>query len=465
MLEEYQERLAYLSGRLNYETQGMPRIPAELRLGRMRRLLRALGDPHEGMKIVHVAGTKGKGSTASMISASLSAAGFRTGLYASPHLHRLEERFRIDGRMISESELVGLVDEIREAVERVDRDDLHHLQRGSTFFEITTAMGLLHFARQRADAVVLEVGLGGRLDSTNVVHPSVSVITSIGFDHTRQLGNTLAAIAGEKAGIIKRDRPTVSGVREPEPRDVIRDVAKLRRSPIREVEVDYRYTFHPPVPPLDRPTPGTVSVSTWKTDWGTLTLPLLGSHQASNAALALAALDALAEVEPGLTVSRDAVVAGFSKLNWPARVEVFGESPWIVIDGAHNVASAVALEETLRECFPKVPRTLVFGTTKDKDLPGQLRALLPSFDRLIVTRYVENPRSVPPEDIARAIREIDGRDATLASDPEEALAVARRVTSPAAMICVTGSLFLAAETRALLLAGHPTPQPADGALV
>ena len=229
-------------------------------------------------------------------------------------------------------------------------------------------MALLHFARRQVDAVVLEVGMGGRLDSTNVVHPVLSVITSIAFDHTRQLGNTLGAIATEKAGILKRSRPAVSGVCDDEPRQAIRRVAALRRCPLRELGIDFRFEAIPPRPPLRRPTPWRVAVDTWRTRWGELDLPLLGPHQAQNAAVALAGLDVLAELEPSLEVGRDAVVRGFSGLRWPARVEVLGESPWLVIDGAHNVASAEALALTLETSFPATPRTLVFGTTRDKDM-------------------------------------------------------------------------------------------------
>jgi dihydrofolate synthase/folylpolyglutamate synthase len=451
MLDDYQDRLDYLYGRLNYEWVGMPRVPAELRLGRMRRLLRRLGDPHLGLRVVHIAGTKGKGSTAAMMAAALSAAGYRTGLYCSPHLHRLEERYCIDGRQASPEQLVELVDEVRSAVEQLEVDDPHLRHRGSTFFEITTAMGLLHFARRRAQVVLLEVGMGGRLDSTNVVHPALCLITSIAIDHTRQLGNTLGAIAREKAGILKRSRPAVSGVCDDEPRRAIRRVAAQRRSPLRELGIDFAFDVVTPRPPLVRPTAGAVRVQTWRTDWGTLSLPLLGSHQAHNAAVALAGLDLLAEVEPALDVSRDAVAAGFTRLRWPARVEVLGAAPWLVIDGAHNVASALALAQTLRDHIPQVPRTLVFGTTREKDLEGQLRALLPLFDTLIATRYVHNPRSVPPEDIAKAIAAIDGRAARITHDPADALDLALRLTSHRALVCVTGSLFLAAEARALVL--------------
>lgn len=449
MPDDYQDSLDYLYGRLNYERLGMPKGSAELRLGRMRRLLRRLGDPHESFKIVHVAGTKGKGSTSAMLAASLTASGVKTGLFCSPHLHRLEERFRVDGREASASDLVALVNTVRPAVDALDATNPHYRHRGATFFEVTAAMGLLHFAHKGAGVVVLEVGMGGRLDSTNVVRPALAIITSISFDHTRQLGNTLGAIATEKAGILKRGRPAISGVRGDEARAAIHRVAKLRGTPLREIDVDFHYDYQAPEQPLARPTPGRVSVRTWARQWPSLRLPMLGSHQGQNAAVALASLDALAE--QGIEVGPEAVARGFANLSWPARVEVLGERPWVVVDGAHNVASARALAETLRTCFPPCPMTLVFGTTREKDLPGQLQALLPLAQTVIATRYVKNPRSVPPEEVSEAVQLIDGRIVHLASDPGEALELARRLTPPHGLICVTGSLFLAAETRALVL--------------
>jgi len=451
MLDPHQDCLNYLHGRLNYESRGMPNGLAEFRLGRMRRLLRKLGDPQRGLRIVHVAGTKGKGSTSAMIASALSASGVRTGLYCSPHLHALEERYSIDGHPIEPAELVALANRVREAVEETEAEALDPRARGATFFEITTAMALAHFAERGVGAVVLEVGMGGRLDSTNVVRPLVSIITSIALDHTQQLGDTLGAIAAEKAGILKRGRSAISGVEEDEPRAAIRRVAAARRCRLREIGVDFHYKAFDPTPPLDRPTGCRVAVTTWRTDWGTLEVPLLGRHQARNAAVALAGLDALAEVDSTLAVDRRAVVQGFSTLRWPARVEVMERAPWLVIDGAHNVASAEALADTLRTCFPKTPRTLIFGTTREKDLEGQLRALLPLFDVRIATRYVRNARAVPPEEIAAAAPAVDGRPMTIAADPAEALEVARRLTGPDGLICVTGSLFLAAETRAIIL--------------
>jgi dihydrofolate synthase/folylpolyglutamate synthase len=457
MLDVYQDRLDYLYARLNYERDGMPKTITELRLGRMRRLLRKLGDPQLGLQVIHIAGTKGKGSTAVMIAAALSASGVRTGLYSSPHLQRLEERYVIDGREITAAELVGLVDQVRSAVDELEVEEPLLQHEGSTFFEITTAMALLHFAREKVGAVVLEVGMGGRLDSTNVVRPLVSVVTSIALDHTRQLGDTLGAIAAEKAGIFKRSTPAVSGVQEDEPRRAIRRIAAARRCRLREVDVDFRYQMFDPEQPLDRPTAGQVAVQTWRTDWGTLDVPLLGRHQAHNTAVALASLDALAEADPGLAVDRDAVVRGFAELRWPARVEVMEQAPWLVVDGAHNVASAAALAETLQTSFPRTTRTLVFGTTRDKDLPGQLRELLPLFDTVIATRYAHNPRAVAPDEVAAAAVAIDGRAVHVEPDPALALATARRLTPPEGLICVTGSLFLAAEIRAIVLGREPSP--------
>jgi dihydrofolate synthase/folylpolyglutamate synthase len=466
MTSAYQDALDFLFGRLNYERTGMPRSIGELRIGRMRRLMRRLGDPQQSLTIVHVAGTKGKGSTSALVASALTASGARTGLFCSPHLHRLEERYQIDGAIISERELVALVDAVRPAVEAVDSFHAGAARRPLTFFEITTAMGLTHFARRGCRCVVLEVGLGGRLDSTNVVRPAVAVITSISFDHTKLLGSTLAAIATEKAGILKRRSTAVIGVRGAEPRSAIERIARQRRAIVHAIDDDFQMHYEPPEQPLTGPTPGLVRVRTWRRAWRAQKLPLLGTHQAQNASTALAALDALAEVEPALEVGDDDVEIGWKTLRFPARIEVLEKSPWLVVDSAHNVAAARALVDTLQTHFPQTPRTLIFGTTRDKDLEGQLTVLLPHFDRVVATCYLENPRAVPPEVIEQAVVSLCDLPVARTDSPAEALDAARRDTSPAGLICVSGSLFLAAETRALILGlrGIPSPrapEPAD----
>jgi dihydrofolate synthase/folylpolyglutamate synthase len=456
--DAYLDALEFLYSRLNYERSGFPRVLGELRIGRTRRLLRLLGDPQDGLCIVHVAGTKGKGSTSALVAAALSASGLRTGLFTSPHLHRLEERFQIDGAPIAPQSLVALVDRLRTAVATIDATEPHLDGRPLTFFEITTALGLLHFAEAGARAVVLEVGVGGRLDSTNAVRPSVGVITSISFDHTKLLGSTLEAIATEKAGILKRGGRVIVGVRGGEAREAIGRVSRVRRCRARWIDEDYRERYWTPEPPLVRPAAGRVAVWTWRREWGPIELPLLGRHQAVNATTALAALDAWSEAE-STAVAESAVVRGWSGLRFPARVELVSERPWLFIDGAHNVASAEALTETLAHHVPPGPRTLVFGTTRDKDLPGQLRALLPHFDRVVATRYRENPRATPIEDVAACASGQSDLPVTLAEDPAAALELARSFTPDDGVICVTGSLFLAAEARAVALGLPASPRP------
>lgn len=459
MIDAYRDGLDFLYGRLNYERVGMPGTPAELRLARTRRLMRRLGDPQRALGIVHITGTKGKGSTAALLAAALESSGRRVGLFSSPHLHRLEERFRVAGQDAGPAEMVELVAAVRPVVEAMDVEEARRGRRGPTFFEITTAMGLLHFARRGVELAIVEVGMGGRLDSTNIVRPLVSVITSISLDHTRQLGGTTTAIAGEKAGIIKRRRPVVSGVTEAGPRGSIAAVAGARLAPLRELGRDFQVAYQPPERALQRPDAGRAHVRTWRRDWGRFALKLLGPHQAHNAAVALAVIDVLDEL--GVSVSPERALLGLTHRTVPARIEVLGEAPWLVIDGAHNVASAEALAATLRCCLPAGPRTLVYGTTRDKDLAGQLRALLPLFPTVVATRYLGNPRSVPPAEVAEAARAIGGGSVLEAETPAEALAIARTLTPREGLLCVTGSMFLAAEARELVLGLEPaTPTTA-----
>lgn len=443
----------FLFGRINYErTANIPYRAGEFRLDRTRKLLSLVGNPHLALKAVHIAGTKGKGSTAAMIAAALTAAGYRTGLYTSPHLERLEERFVVNGQQCSERELVRLTWRLQSAVAEVDRLAAEgSFANGPTFFEITTAMGMLHFAERGVDAAVLEVGLGGRLDCTNVCLPETCVITSISFDHTRQLGNTLRAIALEKAGIIKPRIPVVSGVVEPEPRRAIAETAAAQKAPLWERLADFDAIEVATSPEVGAGQRFDYRQSLGGRDYSLndLRIGLLGRHQAANAATAVAALRRMAE--RGWHISDDAIRRGFASARCAARIEVMQRRPCVIVDVAHNVASIQAVLDVLQEQFRGRRRILVFAASRDKDVPGMLRLLLPEVDHIVLTRYVTNPRAVEVEELHSLAREtlVPGNrpppKITMESDPLAAWHIARKLADSDDLICITGSFFLAAE--------------------
>lgn len=452
MSESYQAALAYLYGRIDYERAvAMPYGSSELKLDRMRELLDRLGNPQDRLPIVHVAGTKGKGSTSAMIAAVLSAAGHRTGLYTSPHLDRLEERFMVDGRPCSPEELVALVDKLRPVVAEMDRQaNLSNGDTGPTYFELTTAIAWLHFVERGVDIAVAEVGLGGRLDSTNVCRPRLTVITSISFDHMKQLGNTLEAIAREKAGIIKPGVPAVSGVTDRGPRHEIEQICCERGAPLVQLSRDFDFVYHPARLVDENPSWPSIDfnyTADARDHRHRVTLGLLGLHQAANAALALASFDQL--VEQGWEIPEAAIRRGLGDLRWPARVEVVARRPTLVLDAAHNVASIAALVQTLRESFSARERVLVFATTQEKQVADMLAILLPEFDRAILTRYRNNPRGVPPDELTELARSITDIPFHECVDPPSAWQVARDLAGDDDLICVTGSFFIAAEMRAV----------------
>jgi dihydrofolate synthase/folylpolyglutamate synthase len=446
----YDAALAFLWQRIDYERAlSVSYGERAYKLDRMRELLARLGDPQTRLPIVHVAGTKGKGSTAAMAAAVLTAAGYRSGLYSSPHLQAIEERMAVDGQNCPRADFAQWLERLRPVVESMDAAAARVPgECGPTYFELTTALALLYFADRRVDAAVLEVGMGGRLDSTNVCLPLVSVITSISFDHTKQLGNTLAAIAGEKAGIIKPGVPVVSGVVPDEPRQVIEAASRGAGSRLVQLGRDFDFCYRPPAEcdRSDQPARFDYRYASGPTgrQWRDIELNLLGRHQAANAAVALATLEQLGE--RGFRIHEPAVRAGLKSVRWPARVEVVGRRPTIVIDAAHNLASASALLETIDESFVAQRRILVFASTKDKDLRGMLGLLLPRFDHVIFTRYLNNPRFVPPEELAELADEL-GAAYQLAEDPAAAWQHARQIAGPQDLICVTGSFFIAAEMR------------------
>jgi len=485
---DFHRALNWLHDRIDWErAKSIPYSGRDFKLARMHELLGRLADPQQRLAIVHIAGTKGKGSTAAMLSAALTGTGHRVGRFTSPHLERLEERLAVDDQPCSADELVALVNRLRPVVAEMDREAAAGGGHGPTYFELTTAMALLHFVARDCALAVLEVGLGGRLDSTNVCTPLVSVITSISFDHTAQLGNTLAKIAAEKAGIIKPGVPVVSGVIQGEPRDVIRQTCERVGAPLRELGVDFDVTYHPPMhlerTPASariefqqrspRPVPsipsgcssegerrgaGSAAASPAElravsnprslSPHSSFTLPLHGRHQAANAGLALAVIDELRE--QGWRLPEDAVREGLASLRWPARAEVVARRPAVVLDVAHNPASVAALIELLGESFSVARRHAIFAATLEKDVPAMLAPLLEHFDTVALTRYVSNPRSVPPAELAALAERLGAPRPPVFDDPHDAWRAVRDSAGPNDLICITGSFFIVAELRGQL---------------
>ena len=451
----FDEAMHFWFGRINYEQK--PPRPGDFTLGRLRHLLERLGDPHRRYRIFHLAGSKGKGSTSAMLAAVLRAQGYRTGLFTSPHLVDVAERFQVDGEPISREELVARIGEIHTTAQALRCSDGQPLADTLTFFEIATAIGFLHFAYRRVEWAVLEVGLGGRLDATSICMPETSIIASISFDHVEMLGDTLAKIAGEKAGIVKPDRPVVSGVTQPEAAEVIAERCRQVGAPLRVLGRDFRFRYEPAR--IEAHRSGRVTVETWRRHYRSLPLGLVGEHQAANAAVAVAALETARE--RGLAVTDRAIAEGLANVTWPARLEVVGEAPLVVLDCAHNVASAEALRDALLTSF-RVPgeRVLLFGISKDKDAAGMLAVLQPIFRHIVLTRFEKNPRAVPPEQLRAMLSSDHG--VHIADHPLEALKAARELMRPDDLLCITGSVFLAGELRPVLVDRRPSRSLAIG---
>ncbi len=444
---EYRSAVDFLFGRINYERlAALTMSEADFKLHRMRRLLDVLGSPEQAIPAIHVAGTKGKGSTSVMAAAMLQAAGYRVGLYTSPHRVQFEERMTVNGALLSPAEVVELVDLLRQAEASLGEDG-HAL----TFFELTTAMSWLHFRRSKVDLAVVEVGLGGRLDSTNLCRPLATIITSISRDHMRMLGNTLASIAREKAGIAKAGVPMLSGVTADEPAEAIREACRLADAPLFELDRELLVSSVTPVVTLGSPALPRYRFDL-KTPWSALQnleAPLAGFHQVANTALASSAVTRLASA--GLPVTGDALRTGLEKVDLPLRLEVLRRNPLVIVDSAHNDASIRALRETIQD-FPARRRTLVFGSSRDKETARLLEIAVPAFDRIIVTPYLLNPRAVPAAELLEIARPLTNAPVVAASSPAEAWAVAQEGCGPEDLICVSGSFFLAAEFRELLAA-------------
>ena len=455
LIETYAAAIEFLYGRINYErVQVEAYSTSDFKLERMRVLLSLIGNPHERLPAVHVAGTKGKGSTCAMIASILTAAGHRTGLYISPHISAFEERMTVDGIRPTPDELVALVRRLLPAIAHMDGLPG---QMQPTYFELATAIAWLYFIDRGANFAVLETGLGGRLDSTNVCCPLVTVITNVSRDHTHILGSTVRQIAWEKAGIIKPGVPVVGGVSHPDAIGIVEQICRERDAPLRllgrEIHVTARHR-HEAVS-TDGDSTSSVDVQTSHSEWRGVPVSLCGAHQAINAALVLAAIDELRQ--GGVSIPEAAVQAGMTEVRWPGRVEVVSRHPTVVIDAAHNWESVRALIATLREEFRPRRRLLIFAATRDKDVSGLLRLLLPEFDTIIFTKYVDNPRGVPAAELQSFVRSVSNREVHLAEDPPSAWRLAQRWANPEDLIAVTGSFFLVAELRDLVL-GDIAPQ-------
>ena len=446
-IENYEQAIDYLFQRVNFERlPGTQYTTDDFKLDRMRELLARLDNPQLSIPAVHIAGTKGKGSTAAFIASILSASGIRTGLFTSPHISAFEERMTVERVSPSPAELVALVRQVAEVV--VELDKLPGCQN-PTYFEIATALAWLYFREQRAEIVVLEVGMGGRLDSTNVCQPIACVITSISRDHTRHLGSRIEQIAREKAGIIKHGVPVVSGAADPRARQVIEETCRQKRSPLFQLGIDFRYEYRAVRTDHQAIGASVADIEAPHRQWKNLQLPLIGEHQARNLAASLMTMEVLAD--RGWKISDNAVTDGLARLRWPGRIEILGTRPTIVVDAAHNWAAVAALLRTLDESFSARRRILVFAATRDKDVAGMLRQLLPKFDAVIVTCFQNNPRQVPIERLVEMVQSISDRQVHACPEAAGAWKLARRLAASDDLICFTGSFFLAAEVRDLII--------------
>ena len=432
-VNKYQETLDYLYSFVDYETQHQPHASVNYDLRRVEELMARLGCPHLKARTVHIAGTKGKGSTAAMISSVLTTAGFKTGLFVSPHLIDLRERIRIDGKLIPRSDLIRLAGVLKPNVEKINGAAVYGKL---TTFELLTALGMLYFSEEKTDFNVVEVGLGGRLDATNVICPQVVVISSISLDHTDVLGNSMEKIAAEKAGIIKEGVPVISARQPPSARDIILDSCLQKHCSLVEVGRDITVDNA-----VQRANKQNITIN-GRLGRYVLEISLLGSFQQANAALAVGGIELL--IERGFQISASDIKKGFSRARWPGRYQILKRNPLIVVDGAHNPASAKELSRAIvAEQETRRPRILVIGASADKDYESVASELWSFFDIAIATRS-RHPRSLPEQKLAEVyyshVMQVDTAP-TVGSAIDKAVQLAGENGS----ICVSGSLFVAGE--------------------
>jgi len=442
----YAKALRFLNTLSDFERLRIVRYTTEnFNLDRMRLLLKRLGNPQDQFRSVHVAGTKGKGSTCAMIAAMLQANGYKVGMYTSPHLVDIRERIQINGEMISQTDFGRMARLVEPIVARS--------KPTPTYFDVLTAMAFKYFAEEKVEIAVVETGLGGRLDSTNVISPEVTAITSISKDHMAQLGPTLRHIATEKAGIFKHGIPAVSVVQDPEAEQALKTIADKVGAPLdvcgRTVEFSYRFESSRMVGPHNR-----VCLTTPNSRFEHLAVPLIGEHQAINCGLALCVIDKLKT--RGLALNDARCMEGLAKVTIPGRMEMLSQTPRVIADGAHNAASLDAVMRAIGQHIPYDSMVVIFGCCADKDVSGMLERITSGADKVIFTR-VNNVRTADPDELAARYVELYGKMAQVAHTLEDALAIAYRAVTKEDLICITGSFYLVGEAKKLFASKAPVP--------
>jgi len=435
----YKQAIGYLLEKTDYERQERLRYNVTtFNLNRMKKLLSLVGNPHKKIPTVHIAGTKGKGSTATMLARMLEANDYNVGLYTSPHVVHLHERIAVNSEMISERKMLALLNRVHAPVEKISKTD------SPTFFEIMTALAFMHFADVKTDIGVIETGLGGRLDSTNVIRPEVVGITSLSIDHQHLLGNTIDSIAREKAGVFKRGVPIVTVRQHPEAMRVLKSHAASVKAPLsvigNDIDFSYRFETSEEHGPHNR-----ICLATPTNNFEHLRVPLHGSHQAINCGLALAMLDKLKS--RGYEIDSEKAAKGLDAVSLTGRMEMIYDDPRIMIDAAHNAASIEALIHAIGQNIPYDSMVVIFGCNNDKDVEGMLHRLQYGADKVVFTRSV-SPKAMSPEDLADMYTEMCGKMCQTAVNLGEALRLAKNAVDREDLICITGSFYLIGQAKA-----------------
>ena len=436
----YSTVVRHLLERTNYERVRVVNYDEKnFKLDRMRKLLKRLGDPHLQVRAVHVAGTVGKGSTVSMLANMIQGCGFTVGTFTSPHLVEVTERICMNGAPIGEKDFTKLM---REVIKEADKTD-----KNITYFELLTAAALKHFADEAVDLAIIEVGLGGRLDSTNVITPEASVLARIELDHVRILGSTLEEIAAEKAGIMKPGVPCFSVPQQPAVAGVLRAKAEEIGCELHivgdDIEFSSRFCVDDDLGPHNR-----ICLITPTNQYMHLPVPLPGEHQADNCAVALATINHLKQAEPGLIDS--SLYRGLANTNVPGRMELVWKQPRIIVDGAHNPVAINALMRGMGSHVPYDSMICIFGCCDDKDVDTMLESLAIGGDKIIFTAAEDQARAVDPQELKQRFMNIRGKVCQTARNIKQALEIAASAASRDDLICVTGSFYLVGETKAHL---------------